>query len=56
MEEFNSILDLCQTNDWMKRIKAIDSLQHFTETNAPTIRNSAPSNFVKLVDAYSRFL
>jgi len=56
MEDFKSILDTCQTNDWQKRIKAIDNLQEFTESNTAAIKNSSPSNFVQLVDAYSRFL
>jgi hypothetical protein len=34
MEDFKSILESCHSNDWMKRIKAIDNLQGFTMNTA----------------------
>ena len=56
MENFRQLIDQSNTNAWDKRIKSIDSLQQFAETNCKTIKNAAPSNFINMVDTYCRFL
>ena len=56
METFKTLIDQCSTTAWEKRLKAIENLQDFAETNSKIIRNTAASNFIKLVDAYCGFL
>jgi hypothetical protein len=50
------LVDSCATTAWEKRLKAIESLQDFAETNSKVIKNTAASNFIKLVDTFSNAL
>lgn len=56
IEQFKTLVDGTNTNDWQKRVKAIDNLQQFAESNRGTMRNAAPSSFIQLMDAYCKLL
>jgi len=56
IEQFKTLVDATNTNDWQKRVKAIDTLQQFAESNRTTMRSAAPSSFIQLMDAYSKLL
>lgn len=49
------MVDACNTNDWQKRLKAIDNLEAFARGKSKTIRTSHAS-FINLVDAYCKLL
>ena len=55
VEEMKTLVDSCNTNDWQKRVKAIDQLETFTRTKSAPIKN-APASFINLVDAYCKLL
>jgi hypothetical protein len=40
MEEFRTIITDLGTNDWNKRIRAIDTLQDFVKTNQAIIKSA----------------
>jgi DNA topoisomerase IA len=56
METFKNLVDQCATTTWEKRLKAIENLQDFAESSSKAIRNTAASNFIKLVDTYCSVL
>jgi len=56
METFKTLIDQCNTPSWEKRLKAIESVQEFAENSSKIIKNTAPSNFIKLIDTYCTFL
>jgi hypothetical protein len=46
MEEFKNIASEMNTNDWNKRLRAIDQMLAFVENNSTTIKNAQPSKFL----------
>ena len=50
-----NLVDSTNTNDWQKRLKAIDQLEQFARAKSATIRNSHAS-FINLIDAYCKLL
>ena len=55
VEEMKTLVDSCNTNDWQKRLRAIDQLEQFARTKSAPIKNSHAS-FINLVDAYCKLL
>lgn len=56
MEEFKQIIAEIGTNDWNKRLKAIDNLSDFVKNNVNVIKSSPPAKFIQLIDAYCKVL
>jgi len=55
VEELRNLVDSCNTTDWQKRVKAIDSLEAFARNKSTSIKNSHAS-FINLMDAYCKLL
>lgn len=56
MEEFKNITAELSTNDWNKRLKAIDNMLNFVDTNINTIKSAAPSKFFPIIDSFCKIL
>lgn len=50
-----NLVDSINTNDWQKRLKAIDQIEQFARTKSTTVKNSHAS-FINLIDAYCKLL
>ena len=55
VEEMRNLVDSINTNDWQKRLKAIDQLEAFCKARGTPIRN-AHASFINLMDAYCKLL
>ena len=55
VEELRNLVDSCNTTDWQKRVKAIDSLDAFARNKSTSIKN-AHASFINLMDAYCKLL
>ena len=56
MEEFRNIATELATNDWNKRLRAIDTMLNFVNTNINTIKSAPPSKFFPLIDSFCKLL
>lgn len=55
LDTFKDLIEQTRTNDWQKRVRAIDGVQQFAVINAGKIKQS-PSSFIGLVDTYCQML
>jgi hypothetical protein len=46
LDHFKELVDNCSSNDWQKRLKAIDELQQWTESNSRRIKHAQPGQFI----------